>query len=388
MHYLRAIPALSLTIVLAALILFARPPKAQAAAIFNPFSFNWWMNRDGSPSIEVKEQQSEVIGNFLPSIGERLKETTRAKAAGDTVVAGWYTPWGDDSFNTFKSNLDVLTEIHPFVYTLAPDGVSLVEDKNEWHKAELIRLSKENGIRVIPTISADVDYSDLMLNDPAKRTAHIEAIMRTIEQNGYDGFDIDYEGFKNGYNRDVYAAFMRELSAKMHPANKRLTMAIEAFNTKQNWESFGESVDLFMIMGYDYHSAKTPEVGPIGPASWLKEVVDYAKTRVPAEKIVLGLGTYGYSWINDGTRYVSTAVGYQDALDIAAETGNSIARGQDNTPYFSYNRGAGTRYLYFEDAQSTRPKLEVVKEAGIGGIALWRLGNEDPAIWKDLAEVN
>lgn len=230
-----------------------------------------------------------------------------------------------------------------------------------------------------------MNYSDLMLNDPAKRTAHIDEIIRVVEENGYDGFDIDYEGFLNGYNRDVYAAFMVEFAEKMHARGKLVGIAIEAFNRKQDWDTIGKVVDRFEIMGYDYHSARGADVGPIGPANWLKEVVDYAATRVPKEKIVLGLGTYGYSWIHNGSQYVSQAVSYQDALDIAAETGATIGR-QDDAPFFTYNRGNGQRYLYFEDATSTNPKLDLVEATGIGGIAFWRLGTEDPQVWNGVAE--
>lgn len=303
------------------------------------------------------------------------------------VVAGWLTPWDDSGYHTFKNNLDKITEVHPFIYKIGSDGVSIEDEEGDWHKEEVMRLARENNIKVIPTIAGDVDYSDLMLNDPAKRTAHIDEIVKIIDENGYDGFDIDYEGFLNGYNRDVYALFMEELSVRLHAKGKIVAIAIEAFNRKQNWEALGAAVDRFMIMGYDYHSARGPEVGAIGPANWLKEVVEYSATRVPREKIVLGLGTYGYSWIASGGQYVSEAVGHADALAIAKEMGASIQRGEGDAPFFTYDRGAGQRHLYFEDALSTKPKYEVAKDSGIAGIAFWRLGTEDPNIWSTFTEV-
>lgn len=376
------------------IVMFATPAYAATGPIqfFSPF---WWLGLGGSTEAQTKvttpasptpspKASPEAL---LPAIGNKIMENSVAEAKEpEKVVAGWLTPWGDDSFVSFKNNLDTITEVHPFVYTIGADGVTVVPDKNDWHKAEVMQLAKEHGIKVIPTISGDVDYSDLMLNDPAKRTAHINALMKAIQDNGYDGIDIDYEGFKNGYNRDVYTAFMQELSTRVHQEGKLLTIAIEAFNTKQNWEALGNAVDRFMIMGYDYHSARGPEVGAIGPASWLDGVVDYAATRVDKSKIVLGLGSYGYSWIWNGTKYTSTAVSHADALQIAAETGNTIKRDAENTPYFTYNRGGGQRYLYFEDAMSTAPKLDLVGKHDIAGIAFWRLGTEDPAVWQTVAD--
>ncbi len=370
------------------MILFGAVSPAQAAwpsGITSPFWWFWPVKRE-TPKIQPQPQNNKTQeANNKPMIPDIIQEPIipAAEAAiNKPVVAGWLTSWDEASFSSFKNNLDTLTEVHPFVYTIGADGVSVVPDEGDWHKNEVMRLAKQHNIKVIPTISGDVNFSDLMLNDPAKQSAHIAEIVKIVEDNNYDGFDIDYEGFMNGYNRDVYVAFMQELSEQLHARHKTVAIAIEAFNRQQNWEELGKAVDRFMIMGYDYHAAKTTEVGPIGPANWLSEVIEYAATRVPREKIVLGLGTYGYSWIYDGAQYTSTAVGYHDALDIAKETGNTIQHDADNTPYFTYDRGQGLRYLYFEDAASTKPKLDLVGKHKIAGIAYWRLGTEDPKVWE------
>lgn len=335
-----------------------------------------------SPTPEQSEQKQGILSEIKEVFDTKVEAKEERK-----VVAGWLTPWGDDSFVSFKNNLDTITEVHPFVYVIGANGVSLEpSDPSTWHKDEVMRLAKEYGIKVIPTISGDVNHSDLMLNDPAKRAAHIQLILEEIEKNNYDGWNVDYEGFLNGYNREVYASFLTDLSKELHDRNKILAFSVEAFNRKQDWDTIGKVVDRFMLMGYDYHSARGPEVGPIGPANWLQEVIDYTATRVPKEKIVLGLGTYGYSWIHNGAQYVSTAVSYQDALDIAKELGVNIKR-QDDAPYFTYNRGEGTRHLYYEDAYSTKPKFELAARTGIAGIAFWRLGTEDPAIWDDMTNL-
>lgn len=354
--------------------------------IWSPFA---WIRslQTNEPTIKPEETKrpesviaAQQVNPILPAMKNNVIEQTEA-AENRKVVAGWLTSWDEESFLSFKNNLDVITEVHPFAYTIGADGVSIVPDPGNWHKDEVMALAKEHNIKVIPTISGDVNYSDLMLNDPAKRAAHIREIVRSIEENGYDGWDIDYEGFLNGYNRDVYAAFMEELAAELKPKGKIVAIAVEAFNRQQDWDRIGKVVDRFMLMGYDYHAARGPEVGPIGPASWLREVVDYTATRVPREKIILGIGTYGYSWIHNGAQYVSEAVGYDDAIAIANQTGATIQRGQDSTPYFTYNRGLGLRHLYFEDAASTEPKLDVVNDTNIAGIAFWRLGTEDVKIW-------
>lgn len=395
--------------VIIGLATLATPNTARAAWLPDVINSFWWLQPTRSPLLlnalgglagsaknATEAKTPATAPTTVPtkdkavSEGQRLAPVALAKEPESPtkprpIVAGWLTPWGDDSYRSFSANLDKITEVHPFVYTINPDGVTISESP-DWRKGDILRLAKENKILVIPTIAGDVYHSDLMLNDAAKRAAHIDQIIALIETNNYDGFNIDYEGFLNGYNREVYATFMTELSAKLRPQGKIVAISVEAFNRLQDWETISAAVDRFMLMGYDYHAARGPEVGPIGPANWLAEVIDYTATRVAKEKIVLGLGTYGYSWIHNGSQYVSTAVGHADALAIASELGIAIQR-DGETPWFSYNRGAGQRFLYFEDAISTRPKLDLARRTGIGGIAFWRLGVEDPAIWSDVAAV-
>ena len=41
-----------------------------------------------------------------------------------------------------------------------------------------------------------------------------------------------------------------------------------------------------------------------------------------------------------------------------------------------------TREVWFESADSMSAKLKLVKKHDLGGIAIWRLGQEDAGYWK------
>ena len=44
---------------------------------------------------------------------------------------------------------------------------------------------------------------------------------------------------------------------------------------------------------------------------------------------------------------------------------------------------AGTlEYAWIEDARSLQPKLALQKRYGLRGISVWRIGQEDPAVWR------
>lgn len=54
-------------------------------------------------------------------------------------------------------------------------------------------------------------------------------------------------------------------------------------------------MDFVVIMTYEWgYSAGPPmAVSPIGP---VRQVLEYAKTEIPANKIMMGQNLYGYDW--------------------------------------------------------------------------------------------
>jgi spore germination protein YaaH len=52
--------------------------------------------------------------------------------------------------------------------------------------------------------------------------------------------------------------------------------------------------------------------------------------------------------------------------------------------YIYYEEGKTSYMCWLEEARSLSVKLEAVKSYGVGGVAFWRLGYEDPAIYDDL----
>ena len=56
-------------------------------------------------------------------------------------------------------------------------------------------------------------------------------------------------------------------------------------------------------------------------------------------------------------------------------------------PYFTYSEGGRAHIVYFENSHSAPAKLQIVEKYGLGGIAIWRLGLNEPAIWEAVGDV-
>jgi len=246
---------------------------------------------------------------------------------------------------------------------------------------------------VIPTISNfrndiwDGDLIRTIISDRRLRERHISAIVDLVRANAWPGIDIDYESLPAA-SRAAYSAFVRDLAIAVHSEGARLTITVHAKTSEpgtwsgaqaQDWRALGQSADQVRVMAYDYSSADSPP-GAIAPLSWVEQVLRLAVTRVPRERIVLGLGTYGYDW---AARRPGLPLQWADVQDLDSKPG--VEKRWDaatESPWLRYSDGQGSSHtVWYENARSAARKIDAARRLGVTRVVLWRLGGEDPAIW-------
>ncbi len=192
-----------------------------------------------------------------------------------------------------------------------PPGVSLQDELN--------RL-REAGIPIVPSItntshgSWDTERIRRILHDPVLLRQHIDAVVALARAEDFAGVDIDIEEL-GAQDRDAFSSYIAQLAAALHEDDRILAVDVFAKdsdagyderNLAQDYAALGRSADQLRIMAYDYHWA-TSAAGPIAPLNWVRSVLQYAVSQVSADKIVLGLPTFGYSWAKGGRTASSSA---------------------------------------------------------------------------------
>ena len=322
-------------------------------------------------------------GSELPKGAEATKLSVHPKTG--RYIAAWLpTSFDAEAARaTFEANKDVLDEVSPFWYGVRADG-SLIADVGS-RDTEFVKIARENNVLVIPTIHNvnDLEPAITVLATPQSRANHIAIIMEEVRTYGYDGIDIDYESLPVSMEPQ-FTAFMTDLGAALHAEGKLLTVAVHAHTGRpdyQNYADLGEVVDRLRIMTYDY-SWTGSQPGPIAPMFWVRQVAEYAKTVVDPTKIQIGISFYAYDWPAGGGNAISRTytdieeikAAYQPFVSLVEESGGNLI--QEST--FSY---AG-RTVWFSNYRSLTSKMEMVRELDLAGIAIWRLGNEDPKNWQ------
>jgi spore germination protein len=306
------------------------------------------------------------------------------------VAAAWLPvsdPRGAASLRTGLAS--GLTEVSPTLATVAGDGQLELKTPAEDVRA----LLDQPGVRVLPTVQNYAnggwqgDQIAALLSDPHRARAHRAALVQAAVQNGWDGIDIDYENLPPTAG-PIFTDFLTDLRDALHAHDLQLTVAVPARSSDEDdwalaysYQLLGSIADQVRVMTYD-HSWSGSAAGPVAPLSWVEDVVAYAVDRVPPEKLMLGLATYGYDWVgSSGTTLQAT-----DAVALAQRVGAEPRWDRAAAARtFTYEQDGRQHTVWFEDARSLAAKQDVAVREGLRGVAIWSLGGEDPHVWTSVA---
>lgn len=310
-----------------------------------------------------------------------VTKNSTTKLSGVLAFATYYYEGDKSSYNSLKANYGSIKEMATQTFVIDKSGnLSGLVPK------EQISFAKSRSIKTYAMITNNFDPKIVkpVLEDPKKRTLLISNILNKLKTYEYNGVSVDIEGIYS-YNRQHLSSFMKELYAKLKPQGYTVTISVPAKtydNIKNGWsgaydyKELGKYADEVILMTYDQHF---DTAGPIASVNWVKSVVHFALTKIPAEKIRFGVAAYGYDWSSKGR----TALSIAGINKLAKQQGATIKWDTTSqSPYFSYIDKDGVRHtVWFENAKSLSYKLDIAKSKGLQGIAIWRIGLEDKEYW-------
>jgi spore germination protein len=310
-------------------------------------------------------------------------------------VPYWNLDYGTD---TVLANPRTFSEMSPWMYGLDSSGQIVPQYPPAQDAAVQAQLAHLRAAHVplVPTIANVVAgrwvYQPLItgiLHNSRLRAQHIAAIVALVQREHYAGIDIDYEDL-HASDKNAFTGFITQLADALHAKGKILSVDLFAKtdhqgyaqrNLAQDYHAIGQVADQVRLMGYDYHWA-TSAPGPVAPIGWIRDVLRYAKTQIPASKIILGVPLYGYDWVGNH----GTPLSWLQVFRLANEYGiRPYFNYASQSPWFTYTDSAGRQHVvWFENAPSTEAKFKAAQSAGIGGVYLWVYGYEDTSIWNAL----
>ena len=332
----------------------------------------------------------------------------------------WAPYWTlDDSLDDAALRLPSMREISPFWYAATGvDEITTDPNASAASTERFLSIARDSDVAIVPSIVDALPAGEMaaILADPATRERHVRAIVDFAAAGDFDGIDLDYENFAfvDGRQtwettRPAWVAFVEELSGALDADGRSLTVSIppvyddERSTTSGFWVydhgAIAPFVDRIRVMAYDY---SVTEPGPIAPLSFVERSIDgvVSATGDP-DKVVLGLAAYGRNW---PTATVGTCPAGEDVPGVTTvnnRTVDELVERRGATPGFDPVTGEwsftyeleitdGTdtcvqqRQVHYVDADGVRLRMDLARERGLDGAALWAFGFDDPAVWTEI----
>jgi spore germination protein len=321
----------------------------------------------------------------------------------------------EDAFESFLANRDQIDHLALFWYHLDPEG-RIRPYKRARESRELVMTTRALGVKVLglvanlpdderegPGLTWDAKRVRKALHVKRRRAAHVHDLVALARRMQFDGILIDYEALPRNQRAD-FTVFVEELGAALRQDGRLLAVAIhpktregapeEANGSEaQDWDALARAADQLHFMTYSQHTGSTP--GPVASLPWFERVLRYAveTRRVPRDKIFVGLPLYGEQWSRsaDGDpQPLDEDLTFRDVQRRRRSFSGAEAWSTEHaSPYLTYvDQRRRQQIVWFENQQSSRQKLAVARSLGLCNLALWRLGGEDPGVWRALRELD
>ena len=296
--------------------------------------------------------------------------------------------------------LPYLTDLFIFSYGFTADGMLIPPVLDDsW----MISLSRQYGVAPILTLTPfgpDGQFNNRLIssvvNDLAARETLKNEIIDQMKERGFEGLDIDFEYIlaKDRQAFVDFVAYMREaVNALGYPVSVALAPKSSAdqkglLYEGKDYEALGRTADYVLLMTYEWGYTYGPPMA-VAPLNKVRQVVEYALTEIPAEKINLGIPNYGYDWTLPFVRGTTRAetLGNIQAVQRAISFGAPIEYDETaQAPFYHYISDGMEHEVWFEDVRSMNATFDLIEEYHLRGASYWNIMQLFRANWLLLNE--
>lgn len=302
---------------------------------------------------------------------------------------------------TLRETLPFLSELSVFSYGFSEDGELIPPAADDqWMIEEALSFQTIPTLTLTP-LGADGRFNNQLitklLSDEAAKKNIIRNLIRVILQKRYRGLNLDFE-YILPEDRVAYAAFVKQVTDTLNLFEVHVSVALAPKYSDQqsgvlyegmDYALLGAAANSVFLMTYEW-GYTYGEPMAVAPVNQVRRVAEYALTRIPAEKIVLGVPNYGYDWplpFQAGTTRAKT-LGNIEAVSLAGQYGAEIQFDeQAQSPWFRYWQYGIQHEVWFQDVRSYRATFELAKELGLRGVGYWTIMQLFRANWTLLADM-
>lgn len=302
---------------------------------------------------------------------------------------GFYMPWDEASRRSLRAHVGELSFV-------AAGLVSVRGRDHRWIEADdgalagLLAGSPRTQLLLMIQNDSESGWDGAnmarLLASPQKRLALLGKLAGAMRRHGAAGVFFDIENLPVSAHGD-YRALLAEARARLpaKPGSSAPVVMLAAPVADASWDlgAYARVADRVVLMAYDEHW-QSGSPGPIASQAWFARVVESAVARTGPDRAIVAIGSYAFDWSKGAALADSITVEQAWARAAAADTLPRFDPASGNTG-FAYVQGSNRHEVWMLDALSAWNQLLALRQVRPAGLALWRLGSEDPGFWSALA---
>jgi cellulose synthase/poly-beta-1,6-N-acetylglucosamine synthase-like glycosyltransferase/peptidoglycan/xylan/chitin deacetylase (PgdA/CDA1 family)/spore germination protein YaaH len=303
----------------------------------------------------------------------------------DRINAGFYRPWEPQAYNSLQDHIGKLDMVVSEGFTITPNAdtitakmdTGLLNLNKKYHKPILVSITNYINFN---NASGAFDREDIIRISKNKqaRATFINSIVKQLNKYKLKGINLAFDDIQNR-NTPEYNAFEQELYNTLHAQGFLVTQNVIPDDEQYDLKKLQKFNDFLFVMALDQHNEQS-NAGDISNQRWVEEILDRVCAIVPSEKVILTVAGGGYDWPENS---IGKSIGYQQAISTAQENGKKIIYDPTsaNLHYQYFDKDSLEHSIYFTDAATNFNVIRMADDWATGGVALWRLGAEDPRLW-------
>lgn len=297
------------------------------------------------------------------------------------INVGFFVDWDAQSYTSLNDHINKIDWVIPEFFFLKKDSDQLTT-KIDY---DVIKIVKRHHKKVIASVKnfIDGDWNGAaihrIIHSPTHTTHFINNLVYQLKKYKLDGVNIDFEEL-NESTDEYLIAFQKQLYETLHRNGLLVTQDISPDNEDYNVKELVKYNDYIFLMAYDQHT-ELSNPGDISHQDWVEEKLDKICNEIPSAKVILAIAGYGFDWPENS---VGINMTYQTAISNAQQYNAKVLFDpKSGNLHYSYTDNRKVKHqVYFTDAATNFNIMRKADDWGVGGIALWRLGSEDPRLWK------
>jgi len=306
----------------------------------------------------------------------------------DRINAGFYMAWEQQAYDVLKAHIARLDMVVSEGFFMKPNSDTIMAKID----TGLLHINKNYKKPVIITISNYVNYDnkhgDFDIKDVERiikskklRATFINSILNQLirnQKNNFKGINLAFDNIKDRKSPN-YILFQKELYAALHPKGFLVTQNVVPDDEQFDIVDLQHYNDFLFVMAIDQHGEST-NPGDLSNQHWVEQILDEVCSKIPSSKVILTIAAGGYDWPKNN---IGSYIGYQKAISTAQTNDKKIIFDPVSANlHFDYADQDGYPHtIYFTDAATNFNIIRMADDWATGGVALWRLGAEDPRLW-------